>query len=356
MHPYKQLDGRAFWATAVARRNMLDISQLWAPRHVFGPEAKVATFGSCFAQHIGRALAKRGFNWYVAEKAPAALSPESRKKFNYDVFSARTGNIYTASLLKQWVSWAAGAEQPDEIWEQEGRFYDPFRPGIEPNGFASVEELLASRQEAIRAFGAIIANADVFVFTLGLTESWFNSARGYEYPMCPGVVAGEFDPGRHTFVNQDYDLIAKALDEAIGMMHAANPELKVLLTVSPVPLTATNSGHHVLVATMESKSILRAVAGSLARRHAFVDYFPSYEIVSSPPFRGAFFGPNGREVTAEGVNHVMAQFFQCLGVGAASVAPTATLSDESVATAEDDVVCDEALLEAFAGEPHSAQE
>ncbi|WP_203234321.1 hypothetical protein [Burkholderia mayonis] len=47
--------------------------------------------------------------------------------YNYRVFSARIGNVYTAALLNQWVRWAFGVEAPsDEIWEQDGRYYDPF--------------------------------------------------------------------------------------------------------------------------------------------------------------------------------------------------------------------------------------
>jgi hypothetical protein len=38
------------------------------------------------------------------------------------------------------------------VWEKDGRFYDPFRPNIEPDGFASAEEMENSRQACIRAF------------------------------------------------------------------------------------------------------------------------------------------------------------------------------------------------------------
>jgi hypothetical protein len=72
------------------------------------------------------------------------------------------------------------------------------------------------------------------------------------------------------------------------------------------------SGNHILVATMGSKSILRAVAGQIASQFNFVDYFPSYEIINSTPFRGSFFEPNQRNVNHSGVYHVMNSFFHCL--------------------------------------------
>jgi hypothetical protein len=365
MHPYQFLGEKFFWSTAVAKRNMFDISDLWDPKFRIGRKMKVATFGSCFAQHIGMALQSRGFNWFIAEPAPKGVSAEIAKKFNYGVFSARTGNIYTASLLKQWVDWAvAEKDVPGEIWEKAGRFYDPFRPNIEPNGFCSKRELMLSREAAIQAFKVALVKSDVFVFTLGLTESWFNKDDGYEYPICPGTVAGEFDSDRHMFVNQGFPFIRKTMEEVILGIKKLAPKIKFLLTVSPVPLTATMSGNHVLVATMESKSILRAVAGSLKRQFNFVDYFPSYEIINSTPYRGAFFESNQRNVNHFGVDHVMSSFFHGLNskFGVQSIPSlNASLPREQLDKGKlgegvkaenkkivaDDVVCEEELLSAF---------
>jgi hypothetical protein len=364
MHPYEELSEKFFWATAVAKRNMFDIEELWDPKFRIEKHHKVATFGSCFAQHIGRALVSRNFNWMISEWPPRGLSAENAKKYNYGVFSARTGNIYTVSLLQQWVHWATGeADIPEEVWEKDGRYYDPFRPNIEPNGFLSVNELRLSRELAIEAFKECLMKANVFVFTLGLTESWFNKEHGYEYPMCPGTVAGVFDRSKHQFINQDFPFIRSRLEATIGKIHELNPGIKILLTVSPVPLTATNSGNHVLIATMESKSILRAVAGQMKRRFGFVDYFPSYEIINSPPFRGTFFESNQRTVNHVGVNHVMDSFFKCLHskfpmldmpkIQTKDNEKPATSStrpelDKKAVKRDEDVICEEELLNAFA--------
>jgi len=348
MNPYTKLADKHFWATAVARRNMFEISGLWEPKARIKPGDKIVTFGSCFAQHLGNALKSNGFNWHITEKAPPALGVDDARKFNYGVFTARTGNIYTVSLLRQWTSWALGdAQPPEEVWEKGGRFYDPFRPNVEPDGFESVEELRLSRQMAIEAFRRALEESDLFVFTLGLTESWFNVRDGYEYPMCPGTVAGTFDPDAHRFVNQDYATILSTLTEVLRRIRSVNRSVRILLTVSPVPLTATMSGAHVLVATMESKSILRAVAGRLTKQFAFVDYFPSYEIINATAFRGTFFEPNQRSVSGAGVNHVMKLFFECHD---AKFPPQAHRQPRPKPQARAaDVVCEEQLLDAFGG-------
>lgn len=361
-HPYKTLPERAFWAPAVGQRHPLDIERLWTPKSDISRKDPIVTFGSCFAQHIGRAMAARGYAWTSMEPAPKGLSSENAKRFNYDIFSARTANIYTTSLLEQWTSWGIGkSEAPDIAWETpEGRVLDPFRPTIEPNGFESREEMLAARAVTIAAFGEAIRKARVFVFTLGLTESWFDS-EGYEYPMCPGTVGGTFDPERHQFRNQRYPDIRRALRSAIKMMLSVNPKLRILLTVSPVPLTATNSGDHVLTATTHSKSILRAVAGDTVERMPQVDYFPSYEIVTAPAFRGAAFEPNMRSVNAHGVAQVMDRFFADLEAAFYDEAAAYTAArraarakggkskgkGEKRSDKATDVACEEELLSAF---------
>jgi hypothetical protein len=346
MNPYESLPQKAFWKPAVANRSMFDIDEIWDPKFKIKQSDKIVTYGSCFAQHIGRALESRGFQWHKPEVAPMGMGAVNAKKFNYGIFSTRTGNIYTTSLLRQWAEWALkDVSPPDEVWGKDGRYIDPFRPRVEPTGFASVEELTKSRAATINAFKAGVKDASFFVFTLGLTESWFNGTDGYEYPMCPGTVAGEFDENVHQFKNQQFNDVITNLVEAIELMRSVNPTLRFLLTVSPVPLTATMSSRHVAVATMASKSVLRAVAEQLASNRDYVDYFPSYEIINSPIFRGAFFEPNQRDVNPAGVNFVMNNFFQCQTGKFGALALTGVAHETAADTT--DVVCEEALLEAF---------
>ena len=122
-----------------------------------------------------------------------------------------------------------------------------------------------------------------------------------------------------------------------------------------MPLTATASGRHVLTATTYSKSVLRAVAGEAADRHEFVDYFPSFEIITSPVFGGAFFEANRRTVAPAGVEFVMSTFFREFchdgGVREAGhdVAQNGRVAEVEAddPRIEDDLACDEEILEAY---------
>lgn len=356
MHPYRDLPPEAFWRTGVAEPDPLDIGGLWRPKFAITPEDETVTAGSCFAQHISRALRQHGFGWKDYEPAPSLLGEEAAKRFNYGVYSFRTGNIYTTPLLRQWVRWALRREEPDaEVWEQDGRFFDPVRPQVEPDGFASLAELREARTQTLAAIRKAIRRADVFVFTLGLTEGWRNRETGLRYASCPGTIAGEFDPERHEFVNDSYREVHRAMNDVIRMARRANPDLRFLLTVSPVPLTATASGEHVLVSTTYSKSTLRAVAGDLAQQHENVDYFPSYEIITSVPFRGRFFEDNLRSVEPAGVAHVMSQFFAGLRSAGVELPPADRPTPPRPAPKRpapsepdpDDVVCEDELLDFY---------
>ena len=353
MNPYTSLDERCYWAPAVGRIPHEDISMLWKPKRDVKRGHKIATYGSCFAQHFGRALRSRKYGWMDAEECPSGMSEESTAKYNYGVFTSRTGNIYTTSLLRQWTEWALGKKNPpSEVWVKDGRIIDPFRPNIEPNGFDSEKEMFDSRNLTIESFLKSFSEANLFVFTLGLTESWKNIA-DYEYPICPRTIAGEFDKDEHIFVNHKFRDILGDLRKTVALMRGVNPKLRVLLTVSPVPLTATMSGNHVLTATVESKSILRAVAGEATRSSSIFDYFPSFEIISGTPFQGVYYNSNKRTVRQEGVDFVMSSFFDCLNAEFRPERRKRVVEEKSSTTrvteenSDDTIVCEEELLAAF---------
>lgn len=341
VHPYQGLEARSFWKSGLADGALPEV---WRPKWGLQPEDRVVTFGSCFARHLGPALRARGFNWWETEAAPQNLSPENALHYGYGFFSCRTATITTPTALRQWVRWALDDEEPpDEQWSSGDRFIDPFRPSIEPGGFISRAELVASRQQTIDSLQRAILDADVFLFTLGMTESWVNDPGGWVYPACPGSIGGCFDPDRHRFWNLSFDEVRSALIEALERLWAVRPKLRVLLTVSPVPLTATASGDHALAATSYSKAILRAVAGELADSYSEIDYFPSYEIVTAPTFGDRMFEPNRRSVSAWGVARVMDAFFAAHGVDK----PAESIEVPTASPVEGAGDCDDAWAEAF---------
>ena len=308
-HPYRKQPPRAFWTRSVSDRHPLDIDEWYERRFQIGNQP-VATAGSCFAQHIGRQLREKGFRFVDAEPAPESLAPESRLEFGYDMYSARYGNVYTSRQLLQLMLRAIGKFTPaEDYWPRGDGVVDPFRPTIEPEPFGSVDEMRASRKLHLEAVRQVFEQCRVFVFTMGLTECWISKADGAAFPVAPGTAGGEFSPARHELSNLAYPEVMQDMRAFFNRLRAMNPKVRVLLTVSPVPLMATATTDHVVVATTYSKSVLRAVAGALREADPFVDYFPSYEIINSPAMRAQFFESDMRTVSIHGVNHVMRQFF-----------------------------------------------
>ncbi|MGS2744300.1 GSCFA domain-containing protein [Halomonas sp. LS-001] len=350
--PYANLPDRQYWKPAVAEPYPLSINDLYRKKFDIGIEDAVATCGSCFAQHIGKRLDRKGYNYMDVEPIPEKLPTDKAKALGYGIYSARYGNVYTSRQLIQLFERAYGELDFDEVWkDKKGRYVDPFRPNLCGEGYSTADEVLHEQRQHLSNVRRMFETLDVFVFTMGVTETWINRQTGAVYPICPGVTAGTYDPDQHEFVNLDYATILEEMETFLSRLGSVNPNAKVLLTVSPVPLTATAEERHVLLSTMASKSILRAVADQLYRRHAHVDYFPSYDIIMSPPYKSMFFKNNLRSIHEEGVDYVMSHFFaqhrleneiDSISDGLSALQKSAPPPDSEE---DDEAFCDEAFLE-----------
>lgn len=357
--PYKSLPASAYWRRAVGAVPPDKIDPVLHPRFAISATDRMATAGSCFAQHIARYMMQSGYTYFVTEPGHALLDAETLKAYNYGTFSARYGNIYTVRQLLQLLQRAYGLHQPvDDIWTKGTGFIDPFRPYVQPDGFSSLAEFHADRAQHFAAVRRIVEDSDVFVFTLGLTEGWENAQDGTVYAICPGCGEGEHHPDRHRFHNFSVTEVSDDLFAAIDFMRARNPALRVLLTVSPVPLIATFEAQHVLTATTYSKSVLRVAAEMARERYDFVDYFPSFEIITAAFSRGAYYGPDLREVEEVGVAHAMRCFSRnylqqpapikpatAVPLGTAAAAIPSMTDPSTVSARINKLICDEERLE-----------
>jgi hypothetical protein len=315
------------------------------PVFQIGKTDRIASAGSCFAQHISRALVKSGFDYLVTEKGPLSAAAENE---NFGVFSARYGNIYTIRQLLQLFQRAYGLFEPaTRSWTHgNGKCLDPFRPQIQGKGFPDPQAVGSDADAHLGAVRQMFETCSVLIFTLGLTEGWASRRDGAVVPLAPGTVGVE-DPD-FGFENFSVSGMIEDLETFISKLRTVNPSARVLLTVSPVPLIATYESRHVLVSTVYSKSALRVVADAVSRNLQAVDYFPSYEIITGPQSRGRFFGDDLRTVTAEGVDAVMDVFSRhYLSDRLVEAKPRdvpVTVDMERI-TSEYEIVCDEEAID-----------
>ncbi|WP_442755964.1 GSCFA domain-containing protein [Methylocystis sp. JAN1] len=364
-NPYSRLPASAYWRQAVANVPPNEIDPMVEPPFRISPRDKIVTAGSCFAQHIGRHLAKSGCDYLVTEKLHPFLTGGAARALNYGVYSARYGNVYTSRQLLQLFDRAYDRFTPKEnCWrEGTGVVIDPFRPQIQEGGFNSVRELDLDRATHFAAVREAFETLDVFIFTLGLTEAWRSREDGAVFPLCPGVAGGEYTAAAHEFVNFGVEEVVADMTGFLERLRGVNPDARVILTVSPVPLVATAERRHVMVSTMASKSILRVACDMLERRCDQVAYFPSYEIVAGAYCGVDYFGPDRRSVTPEGVAHVMRVFErrfikrglveEALRRTVKALAPTGSGPTDAVADAMK-LMCDEEALEFLALRTESA--
>lgn len=327
--PYRDISRAAQWRYAMSQIPNADIDPHIGAPYKITAQTKIATAGSCFAQNISRRLAKSGYSYLIAEPGPAWTTEDERQRFQYGVFSARYGNIYTSLQLRQLQLRALDRFHPDEpAWQTaEGRWIDPLRPNVQPGGFYSREELNEDRASHLHAVRRMFAELDIFIFTLGLTETWISKKDGTAFPVCPGCGFGEFDAQRYEFVNLGVDDVVQQMQDFADDLLAINASARIILTVSPVPLAATMEQRHVLQSSTYSKAVLRVAAEALVRaRPEVFSYFGSYEIITSTLSAHTYFEDDKRSVTSIGVEHAMRSFFLNYADGIAGAELQATES------------------------------
>jgi hypothetical protein len=274
-------------------------------------------------------------------------------EYGYNVFSCRYGNIYSTRQLRQLFDEALGVREPILRFAETGlqNVIDLMRPNMTEIGFSSPEEAKLDRLYHLSRVREMVEQMQVFIFTLGLTETWIEQAADVVYGSHPGVFAESIDAGFATAVNLGYDEVVDDLNYVLDLIarHNQNSPVRVILTVSPVGLAATHQDAHVLMATSYSKSVLRAAAGKLAATRDNVDYFPSFEIFSLSQSFGQFLAEDLRDVNPEGVAVAMRAFEAMFLETSSAVAPraerpAAAPTDQGAAERE----CDE-IANAFFG-------
>lgn len=143
-NPYAGKPDHQFWRHSVSGHGATEVDPVVRVPFGISPVDQVATPGSCFAQHIAHHLQTSGFHYFVPENAPSLPCAENE---SYGTFSARHSNVYTVRQLWQPFQRAYGLFAPADIAGRraDGRYIDPFRPGIQAGGFATVADLVAER-------------------------------------------------------------------------------------------------------------------------------------------------------------------------------------------------------------------
>ena len=240
------------------------------------PEAQIFTLGSCFAREVDAVLIDAGF--HVTSRSASLSQEMKRRTSDVTIF-----NKYTIHSILNEVRWALDPAQPypgqDALVQTgEDKWVDLQLSGSISEG--TLAEMLAFRQTYIDSIRNL-ATADVVILTLGLVESWYDTRANLHLNQTPSPSICKKWPGRFEMRVLDYAEILDALEAFRGLIQQhGKPNVRFLVTVSPIPLRNTFRDMDVLVANAYSKAVQRAAVEVFASRHADVDYFPSFEFVT----------------------------------------------------------------------------
>lgn len=149
---------------------------------------------------------------------------------------------------------------------------DKFRAVVNPDGVmynpASILHTVDRYVEKLKAEGT--EPPRTAVFTLGTNHVYILNETGEIVDNCRKRPQRLFTERELTV-----DQCAEYLGKAISRLRAVNPDVRVVLTVSPIRYA--KYGFH---GSQLSKAVLLLAADKVVREHDGVEYFPAYEIVN----------------------------------------------------------------------------
>jgi len=246
----------------------------FTPGFNLAPGSRVFTIGSCFARNVEDALAERGFD------VPAL--DVFRRIPEFAQLNRAAINNYGVGAICNEIAWALDEATPF-VPEQNffelfpGKFIDVHLPRmVRPAAFDAVHE----RRRRITAFYREIIDCPLIIITLGLAENWHDMESGHYLNTRPHRLMLESHPDRYELHVLDYTDTITFLTRTFRLLDEhCRADKRVLLTVSPVPLSATFRDMDVATANTYSKSVLRAAAEEIVAKFDYVDYYPSFESV-----------------------------------------------------------------------------
>ncbi|PRY04961.1 GSCFA family protein [Pontibacter ummariensis] len=208
---------------------------------------KVVTLGSCFADVIGSKLRQH--------KVEALVNP----------FGTIFNPVSVCLLLKAASGKPYSFEQ--HLVEQQGIWYayDLHSSLSSPHK----QELLQQIQARLNKTSEQLQQSSLLIITLGTAVAYRLNYNGKVVANCHKLPSSNFSR-----VLLSVEETMQAFEDMYGFLKLMNPNLKVLLTVSPV--------RHIketIPMNSVSKATLRVLCHQLAEAHEDVLYFPAYEIM-----------------------------------------------------------------------------
>ncbi|BDD04604.1 GSCFA domain-containing protein [Aureibacter tunicatorum] len=238
------------------------------------------SLGSCFSAEIGNMMKERKFDTLV--------NP--------------FGTVYNPSSICELIRLSLRGEMPaSDTYLQKDDAQVNFKFHSDIKGLTK-EELEHSIQASLTNVGERLKSSNWLFLTFGTAFVYKRIKNNDIVANCHKRPSKEFD--RVLLPVQE---IVGEVSEAIAMIRAENPDLKVLFTVSPVRHVRDTLEKNSL-----SKSILRVAVEQLISTHSKCFYFPSYEIMMDDLRDYRFYKEDMIHPTKQAVKYIWDAFLNAL--------------------------------------------
>ncbi len=202
-------------------------------------ETTFFTMGSCFARNLSRGLKHQGYASHHMEIAE---------------------HINTTFANRVFVDWMKGASINAGLRER-------------------IEELLPSGWSKENML-YLLKTSDVFILTLGVAPAFFDRSNGEFVLPRPSALNSRVLAERFLFRTTTVEENVANVRHLIGFIREIAPSMKIVVTVSPVPMLASFEMESAVQADCLSKSTMRLVAHEVVNNCGIKNilYWPSFEI------------------------------------------------------------------------------
>jgi len=240
---------------------------------------EVLAIGSCFVNEIRAVLERAQLNVHPA------IDPQLGELFVDQVKSDSAWGAwderehyqcFTPFTVRQEMEVAFGIREhdPDAILTRrfKGRsvLVDPYRRLVYAR---SKSDLLEIRRRMNQQLRLGLEKSEILIITLGLVEAFKLKAFDVYLSEYRSLIGDE----HIEFVNGTYEQALEAITVSLDLIRSVYPQKKIVLTVSPIPISRTFSETDAITATMRGKSILRSCVDTLLQQYDNLYYWPSYE-------------------------------------------------------------------------------